>query len=54
MRKLGKIANTGLVDGFKHLDDFPFHIWDVIPNPLTITPSFFKMVKVKPPTSEAF
>jgi hypothetical protein len=27
--------NTELVGGFKHLDNFPFHIWDVIPTPLT-------------------
>jgi len=27
---------------------FPFHIWDVIPTPLT--PSFFKLV-IQPPTS---
>ena len=27
------------------LDYFPFHIWDVIRQPLTFTPSFFKMVK---------
>jgi hypothetical protein len=55
MRKLGKIANTELVGGFKHSDDFPFHIWDVIRNPLTnSTFIFFKMVKVKPPTSEVF
>ena len=23
-----------------------YHIWDVIPSPLTLTPSFFKMVKL--------
>ena len=34
-----------LVGGFKHVY-FPFHIWDVIRNPLTFTPSFFKMVKL--------
>ena len=35
-----------MVGGFKHLDYFPFHIWDVMPTPLTFTPSFFKMVKL--------
>ena len=42
-----------LVDGFKHDFDFPFHIWDVIRNPLTLDIDlliFFKMV-VAPPTS---
>ena len=29
---------------------FPFHLWDVIPTPLTFTPSFLKMV-IAPPTS---
>jgi len=33
-----------LVGGFKHECYFPFHIWDVILQPLTFTPSFFKMV----------
>ena len=32
-----------LVGGFKHLDYCPFHIWDVIRNPLTFM--FLKMVK---------
>ena len=32
-----------LVGGFKHEFYLPFHIWDVIPTPLTFTPSFFKM-----------
>ena len=35
-----------LVGGFTHEFYFPFHIWDVIQNPLTFTPSFFKMVKL--------
>jgi len=26
---------SSLVGGFKHLDYFPFHLWDVIPTPLT-------------------
>ena len=41
---------THLVGGFKHEFYFPFHLWDVIPTPLTFTPSFFKMV-IAPPTS---
>ena len=28
-------ARTILVGGFKHDFYFPFHIWDVIPTPLT-------------------
>jgi len=35
--------------GLEH-DWIIFHIWDVIPTPLTKTPSFFKMV-IATPTS---
>ena len=28
-------SSTNLVGGLEHLDDFPFHIWLVIRNPLT-------------------
>jgi hypothetical protein len=33
---------TNLVGVFKHDFYFPFHIWDVIPTPLTFTPSFLR------------
>ena len=39
-----------LVGGFKHLDYFPFHIWDVILPKLTFTPSFFQGGEIAAPT----
>jgi hypothetical protein len=45
------VKSTSLVGGFKHGFDFPFHIWDVIRNPLTFTPSFFKTVIASPTSS---
>ena len=39
------ISRPHLVGGLEHGFYFPFHVWDVIRNPLTFTPSFFRMVK---------
>ena len=40
----------GLVGGFKHDFYFPFHIWDVIPTPLTNS-IIFQRGRAQPPTS---
>ena len=45
-RAASRVRIPELVGGLEHEFYFPFHIWDVIPTPLTFTPSFFKMVKL--------
>jgi hypothetical protein len=34
--------HQSLVGGFKHLDDFPFHLWVVIQTPLTNSYNIFQ------------